>query len=55
LEAINEFWDLGLKGMDEQDTALHHACFIMNPDLVSFLITYGADINRQNGKGETPL
>jgi ankyrin repeat protein len=35
-EAIDEFYGYDI-GTDEQDTALHHAWSIMNPDLISFL------------------
>jgi ankyrin repeat protein len=55
LDATNEFWDPRRGCNNRENTALHHACSIANQNLIFFLITGGADVNRQNEEGETPL
>ncbi|TMW62514.1 hypothetical protein Poli38472_005132 [Pythium oligandrum] len=36
-------------------TALHHACLLRRHDLVSILLTHGADVNVAASDGNTPL
>jgi ankyrin repeat protein len=52
---VDEYWESNVVWTDEKNTALHHACFIASPGLISFLLTKGAQVNPQNDAGETPL
>jgi ankyrin repeat protein len=36
-------------------TAIHQACLLVNPDLMSFLISKGANVNQRDRTGESPL
>ena len=52
LEANNITWDAG---SNKWETALHQACSIVNPQLISFLIDAGADVDPRGYFSETPL
>jgi ankyrin repeat protein len=51
---INQYWDEN-KWALQQQTALHHACSILNQHLISFLVVNGADVNTRDATGESPL
>jgi len=55
LDAVNGCW-ITSEREGGQMTALHQACSILNPELASFLVANGADVNRRDRyRGRSPL
>lgn len=52
---INSGIDINYHVNDNNDTILHDACSSDNVELVLLLLANGADMNKQNKEGYTPL
>ena len=52
LEATSMKWG---RDSSVQETALHQACSIVNPELISFLLDNGADVRKRGYFNESPL
>jgi hypothetical protein len=59
LTAVNQILNTGLDVNSPIDgdggTALHTACYMGNNEMCELLLSRGADINKENEEGKTPL